>query len=256
MKIEALAGLTGKPVDELATALSVEVNDDQLSDEIVGKVLTDYVKEVRSQAKTEGRGWGTREIQAKLKKAGLEGDDIDTILEDLTAKLAVPKNGNPDEKLQRKYEQLEAKYNEVTGKYEGLVKQKESEKRDNLIMGKLATLRKEFQTTDKAFDLAIKNLLSSLDVDIDGEDIFVKKPGGVGYLPKSIEDIAKTHLSEYFEPAKAGGTPPPNPPKQDQKPAPKPEDRNQLIIKSRTANSPEERAAALEALEQLAAEEA
>ena len=86
MKIEALAGLTGKPVDELATALSVEVNDDQLSDEIVGKVLTDYVKEVRSQAKTEGRGWGTREIQAKLKKAGLEGDDIDTILEDLTAK--------------------------------------------------------------------------------------------------------------------------------------------------------------------------
>ena len=43
MKIEALAGLLGKPANELATALSVENIEEALSEEVVVKTLKDHI---------------------------------------------------------------------------------------------------------------------------------------------------------------------------------------------------------------------
>jgi hypothetical protein len=70
MNIEALAGLLGKPANELATALSVENIEESLPEEVVVKTLKDHINKVRSDAKTEGKGWGLREVQKQLEKNG------------------------------------------------------------------------------------------------------------------------------------------------------------------------------------------
>ena len=253
MKIEALAGLLGKPADELATALNVENIEDALSDEIVVKALTDHVKNVRNEAKREGKGWGLTEIQKKLEKTGAEGTDIDSMIEDLAAKASKKgDNPNPDEKLIRKLEQAEIKLQETQKKLESIEKQKEVESRNSVIKGKIAELKKDFAATDKAFDLALEALLNSRQFEVDGDDVFVFKADGKTYEPKPFEDIARTHFGEIFEPAKPGNNPPRNPDNPKPKPAPKAEDRNDLIMKARNAATPEERASAMEQLTQLA----
>jgi hypothetical protein len=251
MKIEALAGLLGKPVDELATALSVENLEDALPDEVVQKSLKDHINKIRSEAKAEGKGWGLREIQKALEKTGAEGSDINEMIADLAGKANKPPETKPDEKLVKKLEVAEARLLEFQSKLEGIEKQKAAETRNSVIKAKVAALKKEFAATDKAFDLALEALISSRQFEIDGEDVYVLKADGKTYEPKPFEDIAKTHFSELFEVVKPGGDPPRNPQRPDPRPAPKPEDRNELIMKSRNAATPEERSAALEQLAAL-----
>lgn len=255
MNIEALAGLLGKPVDELATALSVENLEEALPDEVVQKSLKDHINKIRSEAKAEGKGWGLREIQKVLEKTGAEGSDINEMIADLAGKANKPPETKPDEKLVKKLEVAEARLQEVQSKLEGIEKAKQVESRNSVIKSKIADMKKEFAATDKAFDLAIEALLNSRQFEVDGSDVYVLKQGGNGYDPKPFEDIAKAHLSDLFEPVKPGGDPPRNPQKPEPKPAPKPEDRNQLIMASRNAATPEERNAALEQLAALEAAE-
>ncbi len=256
MNIEALAGLLGKPANELATALSVENIEEALPEEVVVKQMTDFIKSVRSEAKTEGKGWGLREIQKKLEKTGAEGTDIDSMIEDLAAKAT--KKGetpNPDERLLKKLEQAEARFQEAQRKLESIEKQKEVETKNSVIKSKIAAIKKEYSATEKAFDLALEALLNSRQFEVDGEEVFVLRDNGQGYDPKGFEEVAKNYFSDLFELVKPGGEPPRNPEKHQSKPAPKPTDRNELIMKSRNAATPEERAQALAQLEELAAAE-
>lgn len=255
MNIEALAGLLGKPANELATALSVENIEESLPEEVVVKTLKDHINKVRSDAKTEGKGWGLREVQKQLEKTGAEGEDINSMIADLADKANKPPETKPDEKLAKKLEVAETRLAEFQSKLESIEKEKQTESRNSVIKSKVAELRKEFAATDKAFDLALQALINTRQFEIDGEDIYVLKSDGKSYEQKPFEDIVKSHLSDLFEPAKTGGEPPRNPEKHQSKPAPKPTDRNELIMKSRNAATPEERAQALAQLEELAAAE-
>jgi len=259
MNIGVLAELLGKPADELATAFNVENKEDALPEEEAIKHLKSHIEETikstRSKAKEEGKGWGVREyaksVQTKLSELGATGADVDSMLEDLSTKVSAGNGG--DEKTKRQLEILKTKNDELTAKLTGIEKEKETEKRNNVLKSKITPILVDFDGTDKAKELAVKTYLGQINAEIDGDDVFLMRADGKGYLQKTIDEDAKEYFSELFAAKKPDRQQPPKNPDQPKKPVQGKRDRNELLLALRKAVTSEERASIMEELEALKA---
>lgn len=255
MKIGVLAGLLEKPADELVTALNVTDENDELSDEIVVEqikgLLDSKIKETKRLAKDEGKGWGTKEtskrVAERLKVLGAEGEDLDSMLEDLSTKVN-SSSGNQDEKTKRKVEQLQAKNDELLTQINNINLQIETENKNKVIIKKINPLIANFNGTEKAKNLALSDYLKNVSVEIDGEDVNVLDKDGK-YSKKTFEDHFVEHFSELFDKKETQTQPPKNPtPGKNSKTT---KTRNELLIELRSAKTPEDRASIQEALNSL-----
>lgn len=255
MKIGVLAGLLEKPANELVTALNVTDENDELSEEVVAEQLKGFIdskiKETRSKAKDEGKGWGTKEafktVTSKLKGLGLDSDDVDSMIDELSTKLN--STVGQDEKTKRQLELQKSKIDELTGTITKMNNERDFEKKTSIIKSKLNPILSEFEGTEKAKQLALSTYLNTVTVEIDGEDLNILEGEGK-YSKKTFDEHSLDYFSELFEKKKTGNEPPKNPDSTKQKPKTS-KSRNDLLIDLRTAKTPEERASIQEAINSL-----
>lgn len=216
MKLESLASLLGKDATELAGALNLQENQDNVPEDAILNVLKNHLKEVEVNAKQTGKreaeGMAKRtilsEAEKKLKSSfSVDGENFDEILTNLSGKIdTLTKAGTKDEDLKKEVDTWKKTVKDLQSKLELKDKEFESIRTKEVVKSKIMPVLSKFEfATTKVQEIALNQFLDSNQFKIEGEDLFLEKNGA--YFSNILE-TAENHFKEFGK-VKDSGKPAP-----------------------------------------------
>jgi hypothetical protein len=206
MKLEFLSGLLEKPTTELEATYNVS-DPENVQDDVLKKVFTDHIKEIRisalSEGKKQGEGMAKRTVLSQAEKTlkdafEVDGSNFDEILENLKVKKFDSKGG--DEKVIKENAVLKTKYADLESQFTTLKTSIETEKAQYGIKEKLLPHFEKFEIAPKAKESALKDFFSIGKLSISDDTIVMDTDTGIKIInDKYIED----YLSGYGTPKQA-----------------------------------------------------
>jgi hypothetical protein len=211
MKLEQMASLLKKDATELVSTLNLTEGQEEVSDEVAVKEISNFIREIEisklSEGKKQGEGMAKRTIlndaEKKLKeKFGIDGNGFDDLIESLSTKV----NSQPtDEKWKKEIEIWKAKHDDVTSKYNGLLTNVTKIETKSKVTSKLVNVFDKIDfPTPKVKDIAINDFIEQYQFEEAESGLYAKKGDKVII---DIENLALTHFKEYGKEKQQGNKP-------------------------------------------------
>lgn len=207
MKLEFLAGLLEKQPTELETTYNVS-DPENVQEDVLKKVLSDHIKEVKisalSEGKKQGEGMAKRTVLSNAEKAlketfDIDGSNFDELVENLKAKKFESKGGG-DEKIIKENQVLKTKYQDLENQFNSLKNNIETEKSQYVIKEKLLPHLEKFELAPKAREAALRDIFTIGKLSVSDDTIVLDTDTGIKIInDKYIEDF----LSGYGTPKQA-----------------------------------------------------
>lgn len=250
MKLEFMAGLLGKPVEELKNSLTLTDSGEVLEDQ-AEKLIKDWIAVEKlnakqsgiSEGKSQGEGMVKRltmtDVEKKLKDAGIEGKSFEDQLQNL-------KKPTDNTELQKKLDVLKVKYEEAEKEKTQLFDKFTRQQIERGVTKKLTGIIEKFTfATDHVKLMSIENFVTT--------HKFMENEGDIFLLDSENKPTAKFDEKAVEHFSKWGVQSTKNLPGH-QKPGEKPnygESPEELYTALRNAKTPEELAAITEKLNKL-----
>ena len=215
MKLEQLGTLLKKDPKELVSTLNLTEGQDEVSDDIAVKEISNFLKEIEiskiSEGKKQGEGMAKRtilsDVEKKIKdKFGIDGTNFDELIDNLSTKVT---SQPTDEKFKKEIDLWKAKHDDVFTKYNGLLTNVQKIETKSKVTSKLSAVIDKIEfPTSKVKDIAINDFIDSYSFEEAESGLYAKKGDKVII---DIENLALTHLKEYgkekqVQPVKPGVT--------------------------------------------------
>jgi hypothetical protein len=201
MKLEQMASLLKKDATELVSALNLTEGQEEVSDEIAVKEISNFIREIEIsklvEGKKQGEGMAKRTIlsdaEKKIKeKFNVEGASFDDLIESLSTKV----NTQPsDDKYKKEIDLWKAKHDDLINKYNGLLTNVTKIETKTKVTSKLSTVFDKIDfPSNKVKELAINDFVEQFQFEEAESGLYAKQGERVII---DIENLALNHFKEY-----------------------------------------------------------